>query len=137
MEHDLLFIFRGIERIMTSMGGWAIIIMGILVFKWGLSGEANLFIETKRFTFRLLNAGPGVLVTLFGAFLLISNQFNKLEIKDNGSVLYKKKIESNIEQKIERYLNDCSIISERDSVPCDSYKRMIEHGASLYSEYFE
>lgn len=145
MEQTVILL-RGIERILVTLGGFTLIIMGLFLFKWGLSGLANLCIETNKFKFRLLNASPGIMVTFFGAALLFSTILNPLKIDyfnndaasaitPKYSFLYSNKEDTSINKEMYEYFKECKILSTKPSnetVPIETYKKMIESGANIF-----
>ena len=61
-----IILIRGIERIIIQFGGLLLIFLGVLLFKWGVSGNASLILEKKGFKFQLLNGAPGLFLLCLG-----------------------------------------------------------------------
>ena len=77
---DTLILIRGLERLLATGGGIVALILGALLFRWGVSGEASLVAQHDQTKLQLTNASPGILVALFGALLLGSSLFSPLRI---------------------------------------------------------
>ena len=63
---DMLLFFRGLERLIISVGG-----LFALLFRWGVSGAASLKAQHDKTKLQLLNAAPGAFFALFGCAVLI------------------------------------------------------------------
>lgn len=83
MGDDTILIFRGVERLLATAGGILSLVCGVLLYKWGTSGTSQLVIEHKDSKFRLTNAGPGLLMGLFGMVVVTISLFRPLENKTN------------------------------------------------------
>jgi hypothetical protein len=68
---DSILLFRGIERMLVVLGGIASILVGAVLYKWGVAGEASLKLERDQVKFQLINASPGIFFALFGAAILV------------------------------------------------------------------
>jgi hypothetical protein len=62
---------RGLERLLVVAGGIAAIVIGALLYRWGVGGQASLSVEHDRLKMQLLNASPGLFFGLFGSAILI------------------------------------------------------------------
>ena len=78
---EKLIVIRGIERIIIQCGGLLLVVLGILLFKWGITEKSSLTIKRKGFKFQLLNATPGVLLALFGTVVFIIGINGRLVIQ--------------------------------------------------------
>jgi len=63
---EQLLIMRGLERLIIQAGAIVLVVVGALLFKWGISGAASLSAEGRGIRFSLLNAAPGLFFALFG-----------------------------------------------------------------------
>lgn len=80
---------RGIERIIIQLGALLLILLGVLLFKWGISGNASLILEKKGFKFQLLNGTPGLFLALFGLVVLVTGINGKLVVENDLNSLNK------------------------------------------------
>jgi hypothetical protein len=62
---------RGLERLLVVAGGITAIVVGALLYRWGVGGQASLSVEHDRLKMQLLNASPGLFFGLFGSAILI------------------------------------------------------------------
>ena len=70
--------------IMFSMfAGWGMIISGITLIVLGLVGEAELIIDAADFNARLVNASPGLILILIGAYVVIKSRMDLKALKGN------------------------------------------------------
>lgn len=77
--------FRGLERIIIQLGGITLVILGFLLYKWGVTGKASLSVERSGVRFQLLNGAPGLFFALFGAAILCLGIYMQLELPAEGS----------------------------------------------------
>ena len=75
---DALLFARGLERVVIAAGGITAIVLGALLFRWGVSGTASLKVQRDQLKVQLLNAAPGVFFSLFGAGVLVWSLSNPL-----------------------------------------------------------
>ena len=94
-----IILIRGIERIIIQFGGLLLIFLGVLLFKWGVSGNASLILEKKGFKFQLLNGAPGLFFALFGLVILFTGISGKLIIENDLNSLVKHQLALNQNQK--------------------------------------
>jgi hypothetical protein len=69
-ELRFLTTLRLSERLLVDLGGIIAIVLGTLLFRWGVAGNASLVVNAQRTKLRLVNAAPGTLLALFGCALL-------------------------------------------------------------------
>lgn len=69
--------------LLSMIAGWGMIIGGIVMMFLGLSGEVEFFIDAVDFKARLLNASPGLVLTLIGAFIVLKSRMNIKANKGN------------------------------------------------------
>jgi hypothetical protein len=81
---ETLVWIRGCERLLTLAGAFLLIVFGIFLFKWGVSGAASLVAKSGTMSVQLLNASPGIVCFLFGTVLLIFNLSGKLTVTTEG-----------------------------------------------------
>ncbi len=74
-------LFRGIERSLVVIGGIACIVVGAILYKWGVAGDASLKLEQDKLKFQLLNASPGLFFGLFGVAVLLYSLANPFSYK--------------------------------------------------------
>jgi hypothetical protein len=135
---DIAVVFRGIERLIISSAGLSIIIVGLFLFKWGLSGAASIVVQAKSIKFQLLNASPGVIVVLFGTFLLYNGYSTRLEVKfpaneaqAPGEILFSR---PEMKDEIKDFLKDCHTVSLKDSTSFSELKTLINIGGNIYKK---
>lgn len=68
---DTLLLLRGMERIVIATGGIVALLLGALLFRWGVSGSASLKARREETELQLINASPGIFFALFGAVILV------------------------------------------------------------------
>jgi hypothetical protein len=73
-----LVLFRGIERVSVIFGAFALIFLGGILFRWGFTKDTSMSAEGATMKLKLTNASPGVLIALFGAFVLIHTTSKQL-----------------------------------------------------------
>lgn len=86
---ETVILIRGIERIVIQCGALLLIILGMFLFKWGISDKSNLILKRKGFKFQLLNGTPGLFLALFGTVILLMGIHGKLGIEGDLSSLQK------------------------------------------------
>lgn len=74
----LSLIFEFITVFAIIIGGYFLIIFGIIVMILGLSGNIDWVIESVGFSSRIVNASPGLVMILVGAFLVSKG---KMDVK--------------------------------------------------------
>jgi hypothetical protein len=77
---EYLVILRGIERVLVVLGGMFALFCGMLLYKWGTSGVCQLQLDHDKTKFRLVNAGPGLVLGIFGMAILAYAVFNHLQL---------------------------------------------------------
>lgn len=112
-----LVMFRGIERLIILLGAISTIILGALVFRWGVSGKASLIAEAKEFKFQLVNASPGILLALFGTVVLGYALYKNVSATSEAST-----IENDIKPK---NITNSYIYTGTDADPIPSLLRRI------------
>jgi hypothetical protein len=79
---DVLEWFRGIERMLIVSASILSLVLGALLFKWGIFVPSNFSIGTEggekvgKFKLTFDNAAPGTLFALFAAFVLCVSLFS-------------------------------------------------------------
>jgi len=76
---EALLFARGLERVAIVLGGITAIVLGALLFRWGVSGAASLKVQHDQLKVQLLNAAPGVFFAFFGAGVLLWGLNNPLD----------------------------------------------------------
>ncbi len=76
---DYLLLIRGVERLFIVLGGMLSICCGMLLYKWGTSGVCQLKLDRGETKFRLVNAGPGLVLGLLGIAVFLYALFSRLE----------------------------------------------------------
>ena len=71
---------RGIERTAIVFGGIVSIVLGTLLFKWGIRGKQSASGGLGDFKFHIGNAAPGTMLALFGMAILCMSLFMRIEI---------------------------------------------------------
>ena len=78
--------FEYITVLISLLGGLSCIIAGVVLTILGFSGSIDWIIEVSGFTSRLINACPGIILIIVGAFLIYKSRINVKSIsKDNTS----------------------------------------------------
>ncbi len=75
--------------IIPQICGLSCVIGGIILLILGITGSADLLIESKGFTAKLVNSSPGVVMMFIGfliTFVSIPKQSSHLKITDKGFV---------------------------------------------------
>jgi len=78
--YELLATFRGVERMIIELGGIAAMVMGTLLYRWGIKGPQDVEASGAGFTFKLGNAAPGSVLALFGMWILLNGLSHPLQI---------------------------------------------------------
>jgi hypothetical protein len=68
---ETILMMRGIERLVISAGGVAALVMGTLLYRWGVQGRTDVNAEGGGYSFKMVNAAPGGLLGLFGMCILV------------------------------------------------------------------
>ena len=68
---QLLLVFRGAERLLIEVGALTTIILGTLLYRWGVRSPQQLEASGSGFSFALRNAAPGSVLALFGMTVLV------------------------------------------------------------------
>jgi hypothetical protein len=79
-EQGLLAMFRGIERLVIELGAITTIVMGTLLYRWGIQGAQEVEASASGFSFKLKNAAPGSVLALFGMVVLVVGLRSPLEL---------------------------------------------------------
>lgn len=83
MEDVALFVvFRGIERLVIEVGAVTAIIMGTLLYRWGVQGQQQIEASGSGFAFALKNAAPGSILATFGMTVLVVGLIRPVEIRE-------------------------------------------------------
>jgi hypothetical protein len=77
---EALFVFRGLERLMIEAGAICCVVLGGLLFRWGIQGASNIGGEGAGFKLRLDSVAPGTVLGLFGMSVMGIALFRPLEI---------------------------------------------------------
>lgn len=67
-----LLLFRGVERLLVVMGAIACIVLGTLLFRWGVRGTSSVGAEAAGQKIQLTNAAPGTILALFGMVVMLT-----------------------------------------------------------------
>lgn len=78
----LSLIFEFITVFAIIIGGYFLIIFGVIMTLLGLSGNIEWVMESAGFSSRLVNASPGILMIIVGAFLVSKG---KMDVKATKS----------------------------------------------------
>lgn len=78
----LSLIFEFITVFAIIIGGYFLIIFGVIMTLLGLSGNIEWVMESASFSSRLVNASPGILMIIVGAFLVSKG---KMDVKATKS----------------------------------------------------
>lgn len=70
--------------LLSMVAGWTMIIGGIILIVLGLTGEIELIIDTVDFNARLVNASPGLILALIGAYIVLKSRMDFKAHKDNN-----------------------------------------------------
>lgn len=70
--------------LLSMFAGWTMIIGGITLIVLGLTGEVELIINAVDFNARLVNASPGLILTLIGAYIVLKSRMNFKAHKGNN-----------------------------------------------------
>lgn len=62
--------------LLSMFAGWTMIIGGITLIVLGLVGEVELIIDAVDFNARLVNASPGLVLTLIGAYIVMNSRMD-------------------------------------------------------------
>jgi hypothetical protein len=79
----LLVVFRGAERLLIEVGGLTTIVLGTLLYRWGIRSPQQLEASGSGFSFALKNAAPGSVLALFGMTVLVVGLLRPVEIKSS------------------------------------------------------
>lgn len=91
----LSLIFEFITVFAIIIGGYLLIIFGIIVLILGLSGNIDWVMESVGFSSHLVNASPGLVMIIVGAFLVSRGKMDVKATKNKDSFNDKnKKLES-------------------------------------------
>jgi hypothetical protein len=77
---ETLFIFRGFERLMIEAGAICCVVLGGLLFRWGIQGSSNIGGEGPGFKLRLDSVAPGSVLALFGMSVMAIALFRPVEV---------------------------------------------------------
>lgn len=66
-----LIYFRGIERLLIVSGAIACVVLGTLLFRWGIRGTTSFGAEGAGNKIQLSNAAPGTILALFGMIVMV------------------------------------------------------------------
>ena len=77
----LLVVFRGAERLLIEVGGLTTIVLGTLLYRWGIRSPQQLEASGSGFSFALKNAAPGSVLALFGMTVLVVGLMRPVDIK--------------------------------------------------------
>jgi len=89
MSEEIVYILRGIERIVIEIGGITSIVMGTLLYKWGVKGREEVDAEGLGFAFKLRNAAPGTVLAFFGMSILVVGLRSPLEFSTSVTWVYR------------------------------------------------
>jgi len=70
--------------LLSMIAGWGMIIGGIVLMLLGLTGEVEFFIDAVDFKARILNASPGLVLTLIGAYVVLKSRMDIKAHKGDG-----------------------------------------------------
>ena len=84
-EQQLLALFRGIERILIELGAITTIVLGTLLYRWGVQGPpkaggGDVEASGAGFAFKLTNAAPGSVLAAFGMIVLSVGMASPLKL---------------------------------------------------------
>lgn len=80
-----LVMARVVERIIIELGAIAAMVMGVLLYRWGIKGRSDLSAEGEGFTFKMTNAAPGALLAFFGMAILIVGLRSPVHVTEPSS----------------------------------------------------
>ena len=69
--------------LLSMFAGWALVFGGIVLLLLGLSGQVELIMEGVSFSTRLVNASPGLVMVLVGAYVILKSRLNIRARKDD------------------------------------------------------
>jgi hypothetical protein len=78
-------VFRGVERLLIEIGGVTTIVMGTLLYRWGVRRPQQLEAAGSGFSFALKNAAPGSVLALFGMSVLLVGLSRPLDVRTSES----------------------------------------------------
>jgi hypothetical protein len=79
----LLVVFRGAERLLIEVGGLTTIVLGTLLYRWGIRSPQQLEASGSSFSFALKNAAPGSVLALFGMTVLVVGLMRPVDIRSS------------------------------------------------------
>jgi len=81
-QTTLLFLFRGMERLLIIISGGGLVLIGALLFKWEIKGPSSWEVTRKDGSrwFTISSVFPGVLICLFGMIILMGALCKPLSI---------------------------------------------------------
>lgn len=71
--------------LLSMFAGWGLIIGGIALLLLGLTGNVELVMEAIDMKARLVNASPGLVMALIGAYVVIKSRMN-IKSKKNDNI---------------------------------------------------
>lgn len=74
--------YEFILALVSLISGYTMIIAGIVFIALGLNGNIEWVVESTNFQSRLLNAGPGLVLSIVGALLVWRSRMNVKVTKD-------------------------------------------------------
>jgi hypothetical protein len=67
---QMIFLFRGIERILIQFGAIGCIVAGVMLYRWGIAGTTDATGGNGVFKFEVKNAAPGSVLAMFGMIIM-------------------------------------------------------------------
>lgn len=67
-----LIYFRGFERLLIELGAIGCVVLGTLLFRWGVRGTSTVGAEGAGHKLQLTNAAPGTILALFGMIVMLT-----------------------------------------------------------------
>ncbi len=82
-----LLYFRGIERLLIVAGAIACVVLGTLLFRWGVRGASSVGAEGAGHKLQLTNAAPGTVLALFGMIVMLTGLLTptKIDLKNSST----------------------------------------------------
>lgn len=84
--------YEYIVILLSMFAGWGLIIGGIVLLLLGLMGNVELVMEAIDMKARLVNASPGLVMVLIGAYVVIKSRMN-IKSKKNDKIQDKTKVQ--------------------------------------------
>jgi hypothetical protein len=145
-DRSLIYIFRGSERLLIIIGGIVAMILGTILFRWGVTGQTDASVAGPSFNLSVKNAAPGTIFMLFGTAILIAGMISPVKLnvisndapskdqsdptEDPPSLIWSETEKSSFSQKIIKLRDDIQLINA-DEAAAENLVAFVEKAKSL------